>query len=157
MVTNFVTVATFANSIEANLAKQMLQAGGIRCYLANEMTVDTVWYWTIAVGWIRLQVPQADVELAWSILGETDLNVPDAEDQIDEDIEKISWADETADRAFRSAVLGLGFLPLYFYSLWLLVRLLISRRRLSQNRIIKVIFAVFFNWPCFFPIWRIFD
>jgi hypothetical protein len=166
MANNFVTVATYNNSLEANLAKQLLEAEGIRCYLANESTVDLAWHLTVAVGWIKLQVHQSDVALAKSILESSivdeqsvsegdestaaeQLFPPEDEDEDDEDIVKLSWADETADRAFRSAVVGiiLIFLPFQLYSLWLLLRLLVSprRRRLSQNRHWKVIVALLLN------------
>ncbi len=148
MVDKFVTLATYTNSIEANLAKQHLETAGIRAFLANESTVDVAWHLTIAVGWIKLQVPESDVDLAISLLT-TDVEAETTEqsefqDDADDDIEKLSWADQTADRAFRAAVIGLilFILPIQIYSLWLLLRLLVSRRRISRNRRVKVIVAL---------------
>jgi hypothetical protein len=174
MANNFVTVATFPTSIEANLAKQLLEAEGIRAYLANESTVDLAWHLTVAVGWVKLQVHQSDAALAQLILQSSNLDdksISEAdestaaeqlflqEDEGDEDIVKVSWADETADRAFRSAVIGLIliFLPFQLYSLWLLVRLLVSRRRrISQNRRWKVIVALLVNLLNIFILWIMF-
>ncbi len=174
MANNFVTVATYNNSIEANLAKQLLETEGIRAYLANESTVDMAWHLTVAVGWIKLQVHQSDAVLAKSILESSILDeqsVSEAdestaleqlflpEDEDDEDIVQVSWADETADRAFRAAVVGLIliFLPFQLYSLWLLVRLLVSRRRrISQNRRWKVIVALLLNLLNLFILWIMF-
>ncbi|MBW4563207.1 MAG: DUF2007 domain-containing protein [Mojavia pulchra JT2-VF2] len=171
MANHFVTVATFNNSIEANLAKQLLDAEGIRSYLANESTVDLAWHLTVAVGWIKLQVHESDAALAKSILESGNLDnqpVSEADEstaeqlflQEDEDnIVKVSSADKTADRAFRSAVIGLIliFLPFQLYSLWLLVRLLVSRRRrISQNRRWKVIVGLLLNLLNLFILWIMF-
>lgn len=169
MVNNFVTVATFINSVEANLAKQRLEAEGIRCYLADESIVELAWHLSVAFGWIKLRVHQQDVELAKSILTSTELDSglePETitedpwlsqSDEADDDIEKLSWADETADRAFRVAVIGLILivLPLQLYSLWLLIRLLVSRRQISKNRQLKVIVALIFDLINLLIVWQI--
>lgn len=163
MVNNFVTIATFGNYVDANLAKQLLESQGIQCYLANESTVNMAWHLTVAVGWIQLQVSQADIEQAKIVLvsSEFETAVSGEEslsnDEADDDIEKLSWVDETADRAFRTAIIGLIliFLPIQLYSLWLLIRLLVSRRRISPNRRIKVIFALLLDLLNLYIIWHI--
>lgn len=169
MANNFVTVATYNNSLEANLAKQLLEAEGISCYLANESTVDLAWHLTVAVGWIKLQVHESDVAQAKFILGSSNLDLEPAaegeettpEDTDDDDIIKVSWADETADRAFKVAVIGLIliFLPFQLYSLWLLLRLLLSRTRdrISQNRRWKIIVALLINLLNLSILWTIFS
>jgi hypothetical protein len=96
----FVTVATFTNSLEANLAKQHLEAGGVRCFLRDESTVDVAWHLSVAVGWIKL--------------------------------------------------------PVQMYSLWLLMRLWISRQQVSANRKIKVIVALCLDLLSLFILWNIF-
>ncbi|HIK04854.1 MAG TPA: DUF2007 domain-containing protein [Trichormus sp. M33_DOE_039] len=163
MVNNFVTIATFGNYVDANLAKQLLESQGIQCYLANESTVNMAWHLTVAVGWIQLQVSQADIEQAKIVLVSSEFETavsgeePLTNDEADDDIEKLSWVDETADRAFRTAIIGLLliFLPIQLYSLWLLIRLLVSRRRISPNRRIKVIFALLLDLLNLYIIWHI--
>ncbi|MBD2355042.1 DUF2007 domain-containing protein [Tolypothrix sp. FACHB-123] len=169
MANNFVTVATYNNSLEANLAKQLLEAEGISSYLANESTVDLAWHLTVAVGWIKLQVHEQDAAQAKFILGSSNLEVESAaegeettaDDADDDDIIKVSWADQTADRAFKVAVIGLIliFLPFQLYSLWLLLRLLLSRTRdrISQNRQWKVITALLINLLNLSILWIIFS
>ena len=44
-----------------------------------------------------------------------------------------SVADRLAERAFRAAVFGLAFLPGQLYSLWLLVRVVVSRRKMRRK------------------------
>lgn len=161
---NFVTIATFNSYVEANLAKQLLEAAGIPCYLANESTVNMAWHLTVAVGWIQLQVLQTNIEQAKTVLVGSEFETAisndegSPDDEIDDEIEKLSWADETADRAFRAAVVGLLllFLPIQFYSLWLLIRLLVSRRQISNNRRIKVIFALLLDLLNLYILWQIF-
>ncbi len=48
------TIATFSDSIAANLAKGQLEDAGIDTYLADEQTVGMAWHLSIAVGGIKL-------------------------------------------------------------------------------------------------------
>ncbi|TVP67861.1 MAG: hypothetical protein EA343_00290 [Nodularia sp. (in: Bacteria)] len=162
MVNGFVTVATFTSSLEANLAKQRLEAEGVKCLLLNESTVNVAWHLSVAVGWIQLQVPQANIDFAKSILvSELDYqSVSDLgmEDEDEDDIEMPSWADQTADRAFIVSVISLifVFLPIQIYSLWLLFCLLVYRQRISSNRRIKVIVALLLDLLSLFILVKIY-
>ncbi|HYW22368.1 MAG TPA: hypothetical protein VE956_24275 [Nodularia sp. (in: cyanobacteria)] len=162
MVNNFVTVATFTSSPEANLAKQRLEAEGVRCLLLNESTLNVAWHLSVAVGWIQLQVLKENVDLAKSILvSELDYqSVSDVvmeQDDYDDDIEILSRADKTADRALITSVISLifVFLPMQIYSLWLLLSLAISHEKISPNRRIKVIVALLLDLLSLFILWNI--
>jgi Putative prokaryotic signal transducing protein len=175
------TIARFEDAITANLAKQDLEAEGITAFLADEITVNTVWYWTVAVGWIKLQVPEPDAERAMSVLAairvsnqfssndstdftpEETLSLDRAEEfqatldsEDDDDLVRLSWADQTVERMFRVAVLGIIFLPLHLYSLWLLIRLLVSRRRVTRSKYWKVVITIILNAPIMAVLWIIF-
>jgi hypothetical protein len=63
-----ITIATFGNAVEANLAKNRLETAGIRAFLADADTVDMAWQLTGAVGGIKLQIPVGDEEVALSLL-----------------------------------------------------------------------------------------
>ncbi|QLE55354.1 putative signal transducing protein [Nostoc sp. TCL26-01] len=163
IVNNWVTVATFSNYIDANLAKQLLESQGIQCYLANESLVNLAWHLTVAVGWIKLQVNPQDIDLAKTLLTADNFEVQTSVDESlpdDEadDLETPSWADKTADRAFRAAVISLIviFLPIQLYSLWLLLQLLVARQQLSQNRQLKVIVALLIDLLNLLILWQIF-
>lgn len=138
-----VTISTFSSAIEANLAKQELEAEGLTAFLDDEFITGFLWYLNVAVGWIKLRVPEPQVEQAISILLDSRVSIQD----IDEDGLKLSWADQTVERMFRIAVLGLMFLPLQLYSLWLLIRLLVSGRRVTPNQYWKIAVALVFNIP----------
>ncbi len=63
-----VTIATFGNAVEANLAKNRLETAGIRAFLADADTVDMAWQLAGALGGIKLQIPEGDEEVARSLL-----------------------------------------------------------------------------------------
>lgn len=181
MMVDLVTIATFGDSIEANLAKQALEAEEITAFLGDEITVSVAWHLTVAVGWIKLQVPQPEAEQAMSILAATSVayqpalndstesisqetlysnreqkfqSTPTSEEG--DDVVRQSWADRTVEQAFRAAVFGLIFFPLQLYSLWLLIRLLVSRRCISQSKYWQIAIAVMLNTPILVLLWLIF-
>ena len=176
-----VTITNFGDAITANLAKQNLEAEGITAFLADEMTVNIAWHLTIALRWIKLQVPEPEAEYAMSVLADMkllnqfvsdDLTELTSEETLssereeefqttqnsedNEQIVKLSWADRTVERMFRVAVLGIVFLPLHLYSLWLLIRLLVSRRRVTLSKYRKLVMTIVLNAPMMAILWIIF-
>jgi hypothetical protein len=181
-----ITIARFGNVIEASLAKQSLEAEDITVFLTDEGIVNVAWLLTVVVGGIRLQVPEPEVTRAMSILATTRILhpfaphgsaelipddtlssdheadvpvIPDSEE--DDDPVRVSWADRTVDRMFRAAVLGIGFLPLHLYSLWLLIRLLVSFRRVNRSKLWKIVATVILISPiailALLALWTIFQ
>lgn len=73
-----VTIATFDNIVDAHIALGRLQAEGIPAVLADQNLVQTDWLYSIAVGGIKLQVPESFAERARKELA-TDYS-QDAED-----------------------------------------------------------------------------
>jgi hypothetical protein len=63
-----VTVAKYCYPYEADLAKSRLEAEGIRAFAADEHIVRLDWFYSNAVGGIRVQVAEHDAELAKEIL-----------------------------------------------------------------------------------------
>lgn len=63
-----ITVARFDTMPAAHIAMGRLEVEGIPCLLKDEHLVQTDWLYTIAVGWIKLQVDPEDVEQALQIL-----------------------------------------------------------------------------------------
>jgi hypothetical protein len=66
------TLATFGSVGEAHLAKNLLESEGVKCFLADEASVDTLWYVGSALGGVKLMVPQDQVERAERILDHED-------------------------------------------------------------------------------------
>ncbi|MGD0676386.1 MAG: DUF2007 domain-containing protein [Polyangiaceae bacterium] len=64
-----VTVATFADVAEAELAKERLELEGIRAFVIDAQTVGVMPYLTAATGGVRVQVKPSDLERAREALG----------------------------------------------------------------------------------------
>ena len=63
-----VTLRRFRDVHEALLAKGKIESAGIECMLADDNLVRMDWLWSNAVGGLRLQARQEDVEDALAIL-----------------------------------------------------------------------------------------
>jgi Putative prokaryotic signal transducing protein len=168
-----VTLATFGDTVEANLAKNYLEAAGIRAFLADEETVNMDWLLGNAVGRIKLQVGDGDEEAARTLLSEhghieapaplgpDEIRYEDSspaglapdrddseEDHEDDDYEPAPTArDQNATRAFRGAIFGVLFFPLQFYVFYLLLRVFISDEPLGDRERRKAIVAAIINLP----------
>lgn len=164
MTCELVTVATFAHVIEAELAQQLLEAEDIIAFVKDAATVNIAWHYTVAVGWVKLQVLPQDAEAALSILADAQqagqiIAEPSTETstliQKNEQLPTPSWTDTTIEYAFRAAVLSIIFLPLQLYSLWLLLRLLVSGRRIHINRLWQVFTTAALDISSLTVIWRL--
>ena len=128
---NLVVIATFNNSVAASLTQEILKTQEIESWFQDEATVNLAWYLTIAVGGIKLFVREQDEQLARTILNEyqTSLNQETSPNNdltlevAEESYLELSSTDKILRRALRAAVVGLMFLPLQLYSLWLLLTL----------------------------------
>jgi hypothetical protein len=86
-----VTVATFWNPVEAHVLVARLEGAGIRAFVADEQTVTMDWLLANAVGGVKVQVAESDLERARQVLAEpppTRDGDEDEEDEEDEDDEE---------------------------------------------------------------------
>jgi hypothetical protein len=140
MPTHLVTVAAFDTAVEADLAKNHLEAEGIPACLADDAAVGWFWAMSNAVGGVKVQVAEENREWAVAILearrekaeaqhpppengpteAEADLasEVDRAEPseaglvaQPDDDFPEPSVGDDLAKYALRAAILGLLLCP----------------------------------------------
>jgi hypothetical protein len=140
-----VTVASFTKLPEAEAVRLMLESRGITCFLSNAEIVAMDWLISNAVGGIKVQVPEAQVERAVKVLNKRIQRRNNIDDygldrqsmaqpgevtaaKTSEDSVRVGnsqIADKTVDRAWRAAWIGCITLPflLHFYSLWLLLEL----------------------------------
>ena len=74
-----VNIKTFDTIIDANISMGRLKAEGIDCWLADEHIIQTDMLYIPAIGGIKLQVNEADVDKAQTILDTdySDLDIPD--------------------------------------------------------------------------------
>jgi len=136
-----VTLARFGELTAAQLLRGRLDSEGIECFLPDEVMATQTWHLQSAIGGIRVQVRQADLERAKEILAEpgaADLFAEAAPGQgsleggqgkpangASEDDGTISVGDRAAFRALRVALVSLWLMGLVHpYSLWLALRAL---------------------------------
>jgi hypothetical protein len=153
MTQDFVEVTRFADPIEATLAKNQLEAAGIKAFLMDDTTVTMDWLLSNAIGGVKVVVAPQDLERAELILfGEEKADPKDLaaaaeaaepEEEVEEADEESPEAseegDETtatprevdAERAYKAAVFGLLLYPLQFYACWLLLAVYFSDERLE--------------------------
>lgn len=137
-----VTLVRVGELTTAQLLCGRLDAEGIECFIPDEYMATQTWHLHAAIGGIRVQVRQANLERAKEILAQPGLEIaapegvaPDAagsgpgqpaggnHQQVDDG--SISAGDRAAFRALRVALVSLWLMGLVHpYSLWLAVRAL---------------------------------
>ena len=79
-----ITIATFSHPTEAYVLKTKLDAFGIWSFVADDNTVIMNWLYSNAIGGVKLQVKEADVEQAYQLLGLGGQDLEDTADNLDE-------------------------------------------------------------------------
>lgn len=64
------TVASYSFPHEAHIAKGTLEAAGIPAFIADEHTINMQWFYSNALGGVRVQVPSRYAEQAKEILAQ---------------------------------------------------------------------------------------
>jgi hypothetical protein len=141
------TIATFGDGIGAHLARGRLQEAGIPVFLVNENTVWAAPHLINAIGGIKLQVADENVDKARTLLAEENAIVSDFEETDETDDNEIAPTrrEQNADRAFRGSLIGLLVLPLQFYVSWLLVQVLFSNERIDPRQARRAVIAAIVN------------
>lgn len=139
MAEKLVTVATFENSVQAELAKSQLESAGIKAVVIDGNLIDTAWQYTTAVGGVKVQVLESDREKAESLLqnkepSDFSEDFPDETTELarEENTSTPSQREKDADRSLRTAVFGIVLLPLQVYALILILKVFASRQTLSD-------------------------
>jgi hypothetical protein len=65
---DLVTIATVSSSMEANIMKSKLESEGIPCFVADQNMININPLYSNALGGVRLQVRQSDIQEAQEIL-----------------------------------------------------------------------------------------
>lgn len=77
------TIATFSKPEEAHLFRMRLEAAGIPAFIQDESLVQIDWFLSNAVGGVRVQIADSDVETAREFLAADPASPPlDAEDVV---------------------------------------------------------------------------
>jgi hypothetical protein len=159
MARDLVTFTTFSTAEEAYVFRNLLEAGGVPAFVAEDATVTWFWYFGTALGGVKVQVAEEDVELARQLLAEEPASTGDLTAQTagsssdlseecagegdllqaaagDDDFPPEKPGDVLANRAFRAALFGIVACPplLLLYSLAVLLRLGLSEHEVSQSQ-----------------------
>lgn len=79
-----VTIATFSHPTEAYISKTKLEAEGVWSFVADEYTVTMNWLYSNAIGGVKLQVKEAEVEKALAALTQNLSQSKPVEESFDE-------------------------------------------------------------------------
>jgi hypothetical protein len=125
------TAATFATPTDAAIARNALEAAGIDAVIADELTLTADPFLSSAIGFIKVQVREADFERAATVLADHGPTAPaDAADDLEppaadgsDDFLPVSPGERSVEFAYRAAVMGIIACPplLHVYSLGLLL------------------------------------
>lgn len=66
-----ITIARFSKPEEAHLFRHRLEVGGIPAYIQDENTVQMDWLYSNAIGGVRVQISEEDIEEARELLQES--------------------------------------------------------------------------------------
>ncbi len=147
---SLVAVSSFWSVPEAHVARNQLEAAGIRAVLEGEEGASAIGIGNLTGG-VKVLVRGRDVKRALSILAETsselekalegaadweegshaedsrvmEFEPEEASDETDESTELITRGDRAADHAHRVAYMGILVFPIlsHLYSTWILLRL----------------------------------
>jgi hypothetical protein len=145
MLGRLITIETYNNAMQASLAKNYLESAGVRCVLADEVAVTSGFSGlTNAMGGIKLQVAEEDMDRACDLLDEiehhrssaepkpeTNPAPPEAADAVppepkpgdddEPDEPPLNAREDNAERARRAVLVGCMLIPLQLYATWVLL------------------------------------
>ncbi|WP_254510645.1 putative signal transducing protein [Anatilimnocola floriformis] len=142
MLGRLITIESYQNAMEARLVKQQLEDAGIRCVIADEFAVSNFWHLAGAIGGIKLQVAEEDVERADAVLDELEQRHKQAADETaeekssdeaaalvepkpgtddEEDEPPLNEREDNIERAYRAVLVGYMMIPLQLYATWVLL------------------------------------
>ena len=101
----FVSVCQFRDLTEALVVKGMLESSRIECFLGDENTVRMDWFWSNAVGGVKLWVKESDAEAA-RYLTRSAAEKPELAEKPDVEKKKTSKLSTRQKYAFLFAITG---------------------------------------------------
>lgn len=116
----WITVATYSEPVEAQLARTKLESEGITCVVSDEYLVRANWLLSNAVGGVKLRVPSWDEAHARDLLRSRPRLVADGADPGGDDIICPSCrSDDVYFSRFSRRVAGVSWLAFGFIVPWL--------------------------------------
>lgn len=72
-MSKLVTIRTFDTYLPAQILKGRLESEGIPCHLKDEQSVTMYWFWSGALGGVKVQVLETDRDSAEALIRSTEL------------------------------------------------------------------------------------
>lgn len=126
------------------------------------MRRQLAWHLGSAIGGVKLRVAEGDVDRAIAVLeaprstsnwgDESEIDQIDAafeaemDESEEEEVDNTSLRNESVARAFRAAVIGMFFVPLLLYSIWLLVGVAFEPGKLDSSDRRRVALALMIDF-----------
>ena len=66
--TELITIRTYLTPFEAHLARTKLEGDGIQAFIQDEYLIGVHWYWSNALGGVKVQVPEPEAQRADHLL-----------------------------------------------------------------------------------------
>ena len=162
MSDRLVTISTHLEPMEAAMARNRLDAAGIRAEILDEQTTALAWQLGGAIHGVKLLVAEGDAGRALLILGGVD-DLPDEPEtgftavppEPDEDGAPLNKREEAAERAYRSALLGLVVWPLQAWAALVIMDAWSSEEPLRPSCRRSLVWATWLNLPfvlCFLAV-----
>jgi hypothetical protein len=107
MLEELVTISKFYTLGEAKLAQGKLVSSGISAFVCDENMHALNWHIGMALGGIRLQVPDSQVVRALEVLDDFDSGQPDAvqvEEDDEEEVEEVACCPECESLEIREVI-----------------------------------------------------
>ena len=129
------TIATFSKPEEAHLFRTRLEAAGIPAYVQDEHFIQMDWLYSNAIGGVRVQIADEDVEAAREFLAnDSPQRAPDAVDVVCPNCGSNDTAPDELPRRISFLSLLLFSFPLLFCAPPLAVRVLPPCLSFPSNR-----------------------
>ncbi len=160
---SYVTIATYADPIQASMARNYLEESDIPVVMLDEETVSIDWSLGFALGGIKLQVAPWHIERAEFLLAQhqrvtqereqaekieqTAFTTPEALEELHAEQEDRLPINQNVDRLLRTTVVGLILWPLQLLALWWLFEYWGGKEFPSPDRRWKVKASILLNVP----------
>jgi hypothetical protein len=156
MSQRLVTIASCSTPGETHVARNRLEAAGLKAFVGDEEIVGMYWLLSNAVGGVKLLVEEQDANAARAVLAGSSQDEPaDSEaagamasdPEEDEGELALTRREENARHALRGAIIGLFVLPLQLLVFWLLLEVFVSDERLGAGQRRSALIATAINLP----------
>ena len=169
---NPVFAGIYTNAIDAAMAKNLLEAEGIKALIADDQAIGMAWQMSIAMGGVKVLVSEGDLPRAEAVLaglnrslahevsqepdsnaGEgTSTEIYDESSDLETQQTACSDRERLAEASWKGSLISILFLPLQLYVFWMLLRIMSSEAMLRPRFEKLAWWAAAVNIPALFVL-----